>query len=131
MRTKHIVLPIVALILLSTYGVYNQIQKAKFNPTVWKSDVSDDSQFARKNMLSPLMAHVLKFGMPLEDVSFLLGPPDEERRGAHSEIGAPSMVLVYRIEQENAEFETLILEFSSTMRLTDFYILGRARPLIY
>lgn len=132
MRAKHIVLPIIALTIIAAYALHDSVQKSKFNSELWIATHKSDVQNTRANLLSPLMAHVLKVGMSLEKVDELLGVPAEERIGiSYSDIGSPRVQRIYKIERENTTTISLVLEFSHTMKLTDYYIEGRARPYIF
>jgi len=63
--------------------------------------------------------------MTLEEVDDLLGWPDEERTGGASlEIGAPQLSRVYKIKISEQKSQNLILDFSYTMKLINFYIEG-------
>ncbi len=132
MRAKHILLPIAAIALLGSYSVYTETQKAKFDSEIWKSASYEDPKGVRVELLTPLMAHVLKFGMTVDDVDDLLGQGAEVRTGGDAyEIGAPHVQRYYLLQRENAETVSLVIEFSHKMRVTNFYIAGRARPLIF
>ena len=132
MRTKHIVLPIAVLTVIGIYGLYDNIQKSKFDSNLWKADIASANQEKRYNLVSPLMVHTLKFGMSLEEVDRLLGPPDEERSaGTTPQIGSPDRMLIYRIKQKDVPTISIVLEFSHKQKLTDFYVEGAVRPLLY
>lgn len=132
MRAKHIFLPIAAVALLGSYAIHTNVQKSKFDSEAWKKAHYEDSKGAREDMLSPLLVHVLKFGMSLEEVDDLLGFPEEERRGGNqSTIGAPIMQYYYGIEKENTSPTYLVVEFSSNMKVTNFYLTGRPQTLIF
>ena len=68
MRAKHIFLPVAAMVLLGGYTIYSNIQKAKFDSELWKQAYLSDANRDREKLLSPLMVHILKFGMTAEDV---------------------------------------------------------------
>ena len=132
MRAKHIFLPIAAALLLGFYAIYSNAQKAKFDSELWKQAHFEDVDRDRKKLLSPLMVHVLKFGMRAEDVSQLLGTPDEERRGGSlNAIGAPEMTLVYKVNYGGDEIKTLTLDFSHKMKLIDFYMGNWPQPILF
>jgi len=131
-RLKHIVLPIAALGILGSYAVYDGHQKSKFNSELWKAAADQDAEKTRHGMVYPLMAHVLKVGMSMEEAKALLGSPAEERTGGDcSGIGAPRVELFYAVDGENGSFEHLVLGFSHKLKLIDFYITGETMPLIY
>ena len=101
MRLKHILLPIFVALAFSIYATYNQTQKSKFDPTLWSASLDNDSDNIRLNMLSPLMLHVLKVGMTIENIDDLLGIPNEERTvGCYNWIGGFDYSRVYVIEKK-------------------------------
>jgi len=132
MRAKHIFLPIAAALLLGSYAIYSNAQKAKFDSELWKQAHFEDIDQDRKKMLSPLMVHVLKFGMTADEVHERLGPPDEERRsGSLNTIGTPEMTLVYEVNYGGDELKTLTLDFSHKMKLIDFNIGDWPQPILF
>ncbi|MEP4051378.1 MAG: hypothetical protein ABJN22_03950 [Litorimonas sp.] len=117
---------------MGSYAFYSSSQKAKFDPELWRQAHYGDEDRDREKLLSPLMVHVLKFGMSAEDVRQLLGAPDEERTGGTvNTIGAPDMTLVYLVRQENGEHIQLTLDFSDKMKLFSFYVGDRPPPILF
>lgn len=132
MRAKHIFLPIAAAILLGSYAFYSSAQKAKFDPELWKAGFHDDISGDRARLLNPLMAHVLKVGMSIQDVDELMGLPDFQLgESPEPHLGSPSIIRAYNFNRRGYATEHLILEFSGNGRLTDFYIEGRAKPVLF
>ena len=136
MRLKHILLPLFAITLLGAYSGYSQLQQSKFDSNIWKMAIYDDVSETRTLMLSPLMAHVLKVGMSIEEVDSLLGVPHEERRiGACLWLDDFRIRRIYVIEKEDSEDLELVMDFSLAMnnklKMTNYYISGYVRPLLF
>ncbi len=132
MRIKHIVLPIVAFALFGAYAVHSKAQRAHFSSGLWKAAHYEDAHQSRAGMLSPLMLHVLKVGMPVERIDALLGVPNVERSfGDYHCLGCSQFSLEYRIEDKEAGPMSLVLEFSHKKKLLDYYIADSERPLFF
>ncbi|MGB0907402.1 MAG: hypothetical protein ACPGVT_07905 [Maricaulaceae bacterium] len=132
MRIKHIILPVIALGLLSAYSVYDHSQKSRFNSDLWITAQGYDVEHARYDMVGPLMTHVLKTGMSMEEVKALIGTPHEERtKSCYYGLGEAPIVHYYNIEPPNAYPMQFVLEYSEKQRLTNFYIPGNIKALFY